>query len=114
MIGAIAALLLRWGVRERWTRPLAWAALILAAAAIGQLVWSHWLAGHDGRVVAADRDAGTVKVLTNTVAADRAASEAKGARDAAFRNEQANLQEKADAAADNGASPLDALFDELR
>lgn len=114
MIGAIAARLLALGIGERWARPIAWALLILAIAGTARLLWGAWISTHDKAVVAADRDAAAVQVLTNSIAADRAAGAAKDDRDAAFRNEQSNLQEKADAAAGNGASPLDAVFDELR
>jgi len=114
MIGAIASLLLRGGVADRWARPIAWALLLGLAICVALAAWSAWLSRHDQATVAADRGAATVQVLSNTVAADREAGAAKDARDQAFRNEQSNLQEKADAAADNGASPLDAVLDGLR
>lgn len=114
MIAVIAAWLVRLGAAQRWARPIAWALLAAVLVSVGWLAWSLWISRHDQAVRSSDRNAATVQVLTNTVAADRAAGAAKGVRDAAFRNEQANLQEKADAAADNGASPLDAVLDQLR
>lgn len=114
MIAAIAAWLVRRGAADRWARPLAWLLLILAVAGIARLGWGLWISRHDKAVVAADRNAATVQVLTNAMRADREAGAAKDARDQAFRNEQTKIQEKADAAADNGASPLDAVLEQLR
>lgn len=114
MIGALAKLLLKGGVAEAWARPLAWALLVGALVSIALVAWSGWLSRHDQAVRAIDRATSTIEVLNNTVAADRAAGAAKDGRDADLRNEQSNLQEKADAAADNGASALDAVFSELR
>jgi hypothetical protein len=103
VIAVIAAWLVRLGAAQRWARPIAWALLAAVLVSVGWLAWSLWISRHDQAVRSSDRNA-----------ADRAAGAAKGVRDAAFRNEQANLQEKADAAADNGASPLDAVLDQLR
>jgi hypothetical protein len=114
MIAWLAARLVAWSVPARAARPIAWAILLLALGLLLWGAWSLWLDRHDARVVEADRSATTAQVLGNVVAADRGAGAAKDARDRAFQNEQSNLQEKADAAAGNGASPLDALFDELR
>lgn len=113
MIAGIVSLLVKAGVAQRWAQPVAWGLVLGLAAFLAVTAWS-FLGRHDRAVVAADRSATSVQVLTNTVATDRAAGAAKDARDAAFRNEQSNLQEKADAAADNGASPLDAVLGELR
>lgn len=113
-IGALAARLAAAGISERFARPLAWAALILVAGLLLWLAWTIWLGKHDRKIVTDDRNGATTQVLGNVIAADRGAGAAKDARDRAFAAEQSNLQEKADAAADNGASPLDALFDELR
>ncbi|WEK00614.1 MAG: hypothetical protein P0Y59_02665 [Candidatus Sphingomonas phytovorans] len=114
MIAALAARLIAWSVPARAARPLAWAMVLLVAGLLVWGAWSLWLGRHDKAVVEADRSAGTAQVLANVVAADRGAGATKDARDSAFAAEQSNLQEKADAAADNRSSPLDALFNELR
>lgn len=110
MIASIAARLVSAGVSERAARPIAWAGLILLVALLGWGAWSLWLGKHD----AVDRAQSNVEALNAVVGADRGAGAAKDARDHAFQGEQFNLQEKADAAVANGASPLDAVFDELR
>jgi hypothetical protein len=114
MIAAIATLLVRAKVPSSWARPMAWLLIAVIGALLIWWGWTHWLARHDQAVVATDRAAGTTAVLTNVIEADRAAGAAKDIRDRDFAADQTNLQEKADAAADNGTSPLDALFDELR
>lgn len=114
MIAALAARLIAAGVSERFARPLAIAGLVLVAALLAWAAWSMWLGKHDAAVIAADRSATTIEALNVTLGADRAAGAAKGERDRAFDDEQSNLQEKADAAVANGASPLDAVFDGLR
>jgi hypothetical protein len=114
MIAWLTAKLLTWSVPAKVARPVAWVILILVVGLLLWGGWSLWLGKHDARVVKDDREAATVQVLGNVIAADRGAGAAKDARDRAFEAEQSNLQEKADAAAGNGASPLDALFNELR
>lgn len=113
MVGAIVRLLAGIGVPKNYRRGLA---EILLVGALALLLWiglGMWLSGHDKAVIAADRAAGDVAAMNSALAADRAAGAAKDQRDRAFAAEQSALQEKADAAADNGASPLDALFNEL-
>lgn len=113
MLNPVLRLLAAIGVPEKCRRVLA---EILLTAALVLIIWVGlhlWLSRHDRRVIAADRAAGDVAALNTTLAADRAAGAEKDRRDRAFDNEQSRLQEKADAAADNRASPLDALFNEL-
>lgn len=113
MLGLVVRLLGRIGVPENCRRILA---EILLTGALVLLLWlglSIWLSRHDKAVIAADRAAADVAVMNTVVSADRAAGADKDQRDRAFANEQSRLQEKADAAADNRASPLDALFNEL-
>ncbi|WP_034157908.1 hypothetical protein [Sphingomonas sp. ERG5] len=114
MIAALADQLIAWSVPDKIARPVVWAILLLGSGLLLWGTWLLWLGKHDAGIVAADRNAATVQVLGNVIAAERGAGAAKDARDRAFQNEQSNLQEKADAAAGNGASPLDALFNELR
>lgn len=113
MIGPIVRLLGTIGVPENCRRIIAEIVLTGVIVVVLWIVLGVWLSRHDRRVVAADRSAGDVAVLNTTLAADRAAGAAKDRRDRDFGNDQRDLQEKADAAADNGASPLDVLFGEL-
>lgn len=121
MIGPLISLGLRLagriGVPEPLRRLAAIAALIatvvflLLAARLG---WSFWLAAHDRRIVAADREEASAEASGRVLAAERAAGAAKDGRDKAFATEQAQLKDDADAAARNRTSPLDAVFDGLR
>lgn len=114
MIAAIAAWLVSAKVSKRAARPIAWVFVLVLAALLVAGIASIWLGRHDRAVVAADRSQATITVLSNTIAAQRKAGAAKDARDRAFAEEQTNLQEKADAAAGDGASPLDAVLDGMR
>jgi hypothetical protein len=51
MIAALVALLARWGVAERLRRPLALAALALAAVLVLSGSWAAWLHFHDRKVI---------------------------------------------------------------
>jgi hypothetical protein len=102
---------------ERFARAGAIATLIVAAlAAIGvaRLSWSIWLRAYDRSVIAVDRADANAQASGAVLAAERAAGASKERRDREFADEQAQLKEKADAAANDGSSPLDALFDQLR
>ncbi len=109
-------LVARLGVPERWRGIAAWGGLLLAALALygsvrgGIALWFAW---HDKAVVAADRTAANAKLSARQIDAERASGASKDARDQAIATNQSDLQEKTDAAAANGTSPLDALFDEL-
>jgi hypothetical protein len=112
VIGVVAAWLLKRGIADRWTRPIAWALLAVAVLGIGRLVWGVWISGHDRTVVAADRTDATVKTLNVTVGADREAGANMTARDAAEANQVQNLEENINAAHRNRTSALDALSDD--
>lgn len=86
--------------------------LVLVAVAWGAV--ALWFGQHDAKAVSTDRAASNAEVLGRVVDVDRAAGAAKDQRDAANLANQSDLQEKADAAAANDTSPLDALFNELR
>lgn len=114
VIGGIAAKLATLGLSDRVARLVAWAVAIVVIGLIVWGAWSLWLSSHEDAVIRKDRDAATVEVQGKTIAGERAAGAAKDGRDRAFAQEQQQLKEKADDAAANGTSPLDALFDELR
>lgn len=102
---------------ERFARAAAVVMLIAAAlVAIGlaRLSWVIWLRSHDRAVIAVDRSNANAQASGSVLAADRAAGATKDRRDREFAAEQAQLKEKTDAAADDGSSPLDVLFDQLR
>jgi hypothetical protein len=73
-----------------------------------------WLSAHDRALVRADRAEADAQASGLVLGADRSAGGAKAERDRADAVTQTQLQEEADAAASAGASPLDALFGELR
>jgi hypothetical protein len=113
----IAALLLRLGLSQRVSGILAWVlpVALFVAFVLGCIV----LINRDANkrvadAVAADRDAGNVTALVIDRAASQSASANQQAADAQFRNTQDQAKEKTDEAARNRASPLDALFNELR
>lgn len=114
MIAALAA----WLERRAMPAPIArWTAWAIVVCAIALIVWTAgtlWLGQHDRAVTARDRAAGNAQAAAAALNADRAAGAAQDARDRAWRNAQNQIEEDVDAAADNGASPLDALFDRLR
>lgn len=113
----LLALVARWGVPERFQRLAAgFAGVVAALLLLGALYggWRLWLHRHDSAIVAANRKAANDQVANMVNAADGVAGNAQAKRDADFANSQTELKEKADAAADNGASPLDAVFDRLR
>lgn len=114
MIAGLAA----WLERCSMPVPIArWIARAIVICAIGLIVWAAaalWLGQHDQAVTARDRAVGNAQAAAAALSADRAAGAAQDARDRAWRNEQTQIEEDVDAAADNGASPLDALFNRLR
>jgi hypothetical protein len=121
VMGLLIKLAAGIGVPERFRKAAAWAEIavlaivgaVLLFAAV-QLAWSHWLGRHDDQVLTADRAAANAQASGAVIQADRKAGAAKDARDRAFADQQRQLQENADAAARASASPLDAVFDQLR
>lgn len=114
VIGALAAQLATAGLSSKAAKVAAWAIVIAVLALLAWGAWSLWLDDHDDAVIQKDRAQTTIETLNSTVAADRGAGAAKDERDRAFANEQQQLEKEADDAAENGTSPLDALFNWMR
>ena len=83
MIALLLPILARWGVAERFQRPLAIAALVVAAALLLGGSWEAWLHFHDKHVVAqhdTKRELGDAK---KTIAAEHRADGNAAPRDQA-------------------------------
>lgn len=117
MIGVVVALLARIGVRDRLQAPLAWLIVVVVIGA-GVVLGLKLLGGQIDRMVdarvAAERDRQRGDVMTKAVEAERAGAAAQRASDAAFANTQADYRKAIDDAADDDASPLDALGNRMR
>ena len=99
----------------RQVPPWLWSVLGILAAAALVLGLSECHARHAAAdAVKLDRATGNADASNRALAADRAATDNQSARDAAFRNQQQQQEDKIDEAARKGSSPLDALFNQLR
>lgn len=80
MIGLLIPLFARWGVAQRFLKPLAWLTAIIGGALLLWAAFSIWLHFHDQAVVEDDRAQSNLEVVKGIVEADRAATEADAAR----------------------------------
>jgi len=95
--------------------PWLWSVLAILAAAALVLGLSECHARNAAAgAVKLDRATSDAATGNLVIAADRKAANNQSARDAAFRNQQQQQEDKIDEAARNGTSPLDALFNQLR
>lgn len=117
MIGWILPLIARLGVPQGLQRLVGWVTLAAGAIAVLGLLWAvhgWWVGRRIDAAVERDRIDARAQAIEQARRADQVAGAAKADRDAAFTNEQAQLEKEVDDAADNGTSPLDALFGRLR
>lgn len=95
------------------TRVVAWLAPVLlslaAAAALygGFQLWDWW---DDRQAVSDDRDKANAEALEKQVKAERKAGAEKAERDAEDRRNLEELENEAEAAADRGDPPADAVW----
>jgi hypothetical protein len=109
MIWAVT-ILTRWGVAQRFAKPLAIALAIAAAIALLAAAWAIWLHKHDAGVIEQHETEITDKI--NAISTEAAAS-ASVAVDHS-RNQVELGNEQARAAASDSPDPLRAGFDRLR
>lgn len=94
MIAFIIPILARWGIQDRFLKPLAWFLLIIAAGALCWLLWAFfvsWLHGREDDAVHLDQQKVNVEALSRTLDAERAATAEQDNADAAFANDQEQL-----------------------
>jgi hypothetical protein len=106
----LIGLFLRWGVTERFARPLAIGFAIIAAIALCASLWTCWLSSHNKSVIEADRNESNVKVLTDAIADNERANVVLTKEEKA--NDERIEQARGKAAASD--DPLAAGFDSLR
>lgn len=86
----------------------------LAIVAVGAVIAFQIIGAHDRHVISQDRAVSNAEVLNAQIGAERQAGADKQTRDDQFATNQTEMKEATDAAAQNGNSPLDSLFDKLR